>query len=199
MKYFRVKKEYDNEPTYYKKPGKTYMEVGQPLFGGALFTPAERAKFYPNVKDIVFEIVDIPKNRTYISFGLRFATKVNPTAEPKAKLIKTTCLGYPYYKKGHWGVITNVPLWGSHQKEIYISTYDDKFENVSLEDYDDIYLLMNRRKSWMDLSEEISCQDAVKILTNPKNKGLYKFNHRNGAFWAQLPRDLRISKYRDIY
>ncbi|MBR6448223.1 MAG: hypothetical protein IKS74_07140, partial [Methanomicrobium sp.] len=62
MKYYRVKKGYEDKPTYIqkKKNGRTYWENGEPLYPNALFTPAEKAKMYPNVKDVAFEIVDIP-------------------------------------------------------------------------------------------------------------------------------------------
>ena len=65
MKFYRVRKEYDNFP---KDPKK---RDGNILIGGELFTEKEFNQL-PYKYTKAFEIVDIPKHRTYWLFGARF-------------------------------------------------------------------------------------------------------------------------------
>ena len=194
MKYYRVKKEYADKQTYIRDKNNSW-KVGEPLYADALFTPAERAKMYPNVKDSVFNVVDIPKNRIYYSFGLRFA---NPDNEANARLLNTTCLGYPYHRYGTDGLITDIPLWGSSQK-IYILTENDKFVSLCMKTkafhIPNEYLLISNINH-QDLGGKISPQKAIKILTNPNSKHEYSIivnivQGRSINFAAKLPYELR--------
>ena len=65
MKFYRVRKEYDNFP---KDPKK---RDGNILVGGQLFTEKEFNKL-PFIYAGAFERVDVPKNQTYWFFGARF-------------------------------------------------------------------------------------------------------------------------------
>ena len=65
MKYYRIRKEYDNFP---KNPK---VHDGNIYIGGELYTESEFNKL-PFIYAAAYEIVDIPKNKTYWMFGARF-------------------------------------------------------------------------------------------------------------------------------
>lgn len=71
MKFYKVKKEYDQTPLY--KIGKKKMYYYSFLIANELYTDAELRQF--NVDPIFFDVVEIPKNKTYWSFGARFESK----------------------------------------------------------------------------------------------------------------------------
>lgn len=69
MRYYRVKPEYDNKTRYVWRYGQ-----GVPngvLLANELYTPAEYRKLANYYA--WFEEVEVPKNRTVIEFGARFA------------------------------------------------------------------------------------------------------------------------------
>ena len=65
MTFYRVKKKFDN---HCKNPK---IHNGDILVGNELYTEKERKKL-KYVSDEAFDIVEIPKNRTYWFFGARF-------------------------------------------------------------------------------------------------------------------------------
>ena len=67
MIYYRVRQAYDNFP---QNPR---IHDGNILIGGELFTEKEFNKL-PFVYAGAFERVEIPKNKTYMCFGARFAS-----------------------------------------------------------------------------------------------------------------------------
>ena len=66
MKYYRVRKEYDNFP---KNPKTRDYDI---LIGGELYTEKELNKL-PYIYAGAFERVEVPKSQTYWFFGARFA------------------------------------------------------------------------------------------------------------------------------
>lgn len=72
MKYYRVKLEYDNA-TRYKLNRRGVCVPDSALVGNELYTEIERSKI-ANRKQM-FDIVNIPKNKTFFSFGARFEMK----------------------------------------------------------------------------------------------------------------------------
>lgn len=72
MKYYRVKPEYDNV-TRYKLNRRGMYVPDSVLVGNELYTEIERSKI-ANRKQM-FDIVNIPKNKTFFSFGARFERK----------------------------------------------------------------------------------------------------------------------------
>ena len=66
MKYYRVKKKYDNFP---KNPK---VLDGNIFVANELYTEREFKKL-PFVYSCIFEEIEIPRNRTYWFFGARFA------------------------------------------------------------------------------------------------------------------------------
>ena len=65
MIYYRVRKEYDNFPQNPK------IIDGNILIGGELLTTAEFNRL-PFIYCGAYEIMEIPKNKTYWCFGARF-------------------------------------------------------------------------------------------------------------------------------
>lgn len=65
MKYYRVRKMYDQFP---KNPR---VRDGNILIGGELYTTAEFNRL-PYIYAAAFELVEITKNKTFWSFGARF-------------------------------------------------------------------------------------------------------------------------------
>ena len=55
---------------YYRAKTDVYY-VKRPLIKGELLTQRERDKNYPFVPQDAFEVVNIPKSRTFINFGVR--------------------------------------------------------------------------------------------------------------------------------
>lgn len=72
MKYYRVKKEYDQHPKDKTKNG-CYIKNGNFYIGGELYTEKEVEKKKLNKN--FMEIVEAPKNKTYWFFGARFNTE----------------------------------------------------------------------------------------------------------------------------
>ena len=68
MKYYRVRETHDQFP---KNPR---VRDGNILIGGELYTTAEFNRL-PYVYASAFELVDIPKNKTFWSFGARFESE----------------------------------------------------------------------------------------------------------------------------
>ena len=66
MRYYRVRKEYDNFP---QNPR---IKDGNILIANELYTEKEFNKL-PYIYAGAFEMIDIPKNQTYWMFGARFA------------------------------------------------------------------------------------------------------------------------------
>lgn len=66
MRYYRVRKEYDNFPQNPK------IRDGNILIANELYTEKEFNKL-PYIYTGAFEMIDIPKNQTYWMFGARFA------------------------------------------------------------------------------------------------------------------------------
>ncbi len=66
MRYYRVRKEYDNFPQNPK------IKDGNILIANELYTEKEFNRL-PYVYAGAFEMIDIPKNQTYWMFGARFA------------------------------------------------------------------------------------------------------------------------------
>ncbi len=74
MKYYRVKKDYDNATKFVwdtRKDRYGYVRRDGILIGGELYTEIERSKI-ANSK-VFFEEVEIPKSKIYFSFGARFS------------------------------------------------------------------------------------------------------------------------------
>lgn len=69
MTYYKVKKQYDNAPRYITKDGRRFYD--SVLIGGELYTEKERKRYA--VPESAFEVVSLPKDSTFISFGVRFA------------------------------------------------------------------------------------------------------------------------------
>ena len=69
MKYYRVRKLYDNFPQNPK------VRDGNILIGDELFTETEFNKL-PYIYVAAFELVEIKKNRTFWSFGARFESSL---------------------------------------------------------------------------------------------------------------------------
>lgn len=69
MKYYKVKPEFDNV-TRYKLNRRGAGVPDSVLVGNELYTEIERSKI-ANRKQM-FDVVEIPKNRTFFSFGARF-------------------------------------------------------------------------------------------------------------------------------
>lgn len=69
MTYYKVKKQYDNAPRYITKDGRRFYD--SVLIGGELYTAKERKRYA--VPESAFDVVSLPKDSTYISFGVRFA------------------------------------------------------------------------------------------------------------------------------
>lgn len=72
MKYYKVKPEFDNK-TRYKLTRSGACVPDSILVGNELYTVVERSKI-ANRKQM-FDIVNIPKNKTFFSFGARFEIK----------------------------------------------------------------------------------------------------------------------------
>lgn len=72
MKFYKVKKEYDQKPLYKFYKTKNHVPYSF-LIANELYTDAELKKF--NVDPICFDVVEIPKNKTYWSFGARFESR----------------------------------------------------------------------------------------------------------------------------
>ena len=70
MLYYKVKPEYNNV-TRYKLNRRGACVPDSILVGNELYTAIERSKI-ANRKQM-FDIVNIPKNKTFVSFGARFA------------------------------------------------------------------------------------------------------------------------------
>ena len=66
MKYYRVRKEFDQARKHPKKLG-----IGDFLVANELYTERERKQMIA-VPNEAFEQVEIPKNQTYWFFGARF-------------------------------------------------------------------------------------------------------------------------------
>lgn len=80
MKYYKVKKEYDNWSIYkYNKNNK--LVYSGFLVGNELKTPAEYKKLIETIKNFnvskAFDIVEVNKNKTFWFFGARFAGGTN--------------------------------------------------------------------------------------------------------------------------
>lgn len=75
MKFYRVKADYDNKVRYFwgngRNTGKT-LRNGI-LVANELYTERERAKIANG--NWFFDLVEIPKNKTYWFFGARFEAK----------------------------------------------------------------------------------------------------------------------------
>lgn len=81
MKYYQVKEEFDNVAIYKKIQGNIFENTGRILVRNELYTEHEYSKlmechFSKRIKpELMFNIVDIPKNKTYKFFGCRFEVK----------------------------------------------------------------------------------------------------------------------------
>ena len=74
MLYYRVKKEYDNKRKFrYTNKEKTHVKSDDILIAGELYTQKEREKLHH--KNDCFDLVEVPKNKTYFFFGARFEMK----------------------------------------------------------------------------------------------------------------------------
>lgn len=74
MKYYRVKKEYDNFTRFdwdTRKNRYGYVRPNGILIGGELYTQTERSKIAN--RNGFFEEVEIPKSKIYFCFGARFS------------------------------------------------------------------------------------------------------------------------------
>lgn len=71
MRYYRVRKQYDQFPQNPK------VHDGNILIGGELLTEKEFNKL-PFIYAGAFEMVEIPKHNTYVFFGARFERKESP-------------------------------------------------------------------------------------------------------------------------
>ena len=79
MKYYRIKKEYDNVAMR-KFVGK-HVVVENCYIGGELFTVREMEKhqknhLLPNTLEKFTDLIEIPKNKIFWSFGCRFEMEV---------------------------------------------------------------------------------------------------------------------------
>lgn len=72
MKYYRVKPEYDNV-TRYKLNRCGACVPDSIIVGNELYTPCEYKRLA--MCPAWFDVVEIPKNRTFFSFGARFEMK----------------------------------------------------------------------------------------------------------------------------
>lgn len=72
MKYYRVKPEFDNV-TRYRFTRRGVCVPDSILVGNELYTSVERSKIANRRQ--MFDVVEIPKNRTFFSFGARFEMK----------------------------------------------------------------------------------------------------------------------------
>ena len=77
MKYFRVKKEFDNTQKINKKAHLTRYHYKNDIWiGGELYTIGEVERLRKNniiIDEKMFDFIEIPKNKTYFFFGARFA------------------------------------------------------------------------------------------------------------------------------
>lgn len=80
MKYYKVKPQFDNAQIL-KTTGRGYYKIYGFLVGNELYTPAELKKLLNGatfrgcgIKDdtIIFDEIEISKNKTYFFFGARF-------------------------------------------------------------------------------------------------------------------------------
>jgi hypothetical protein len=78
MKHYRVKPEFDNGPRYRLTPRGVCVRDSV-LVGNELYTAVERSKIANRRQ--MFDIVNVPKNKTFFSFGARFEMKVRPGHE----------------------------------------------------------------------------------------------------------------------
>lgn len=69
MKYFRVRPEFDNVTRYRLNKHGTCIPDSI-LIGGELYTASERSKIANRSQ--MFDTVEVPKNKTFYSFGARF-------------------------------------------------------------------------------------------------------------------------------
>lgn len=72
MMYYKVKKEYADTNRYMYIGSTHYFKQYGVLIANELYTPCERKKIANS--DRFFDIVEIPKNKTYRFFGARFAS-----------------------------------------------------------------------------------------------------------------------------
>lgn len=77
MKYYRVKREFDNVAKYKTFKSGRVMHTGDIYIGGELLTEKEflrhKEKYLlPHSDEKMFDVVEIPKSRIYWSFGARF-------------------------------------------------------------------------------------------------------------------------------
>lgn len=203
MKYYTVKKDIGSQWTYCHKDNTSRLYTGNLLVWEALYTPAERNKLFPEVKDEVFDIVEVPQNKIHFTWSKkrradrygddRYADEdanVKLVSSPDLKMITSSVLGFPWYRLGHWGVVLNVPLWGTKYKAP-ISTYNNMF----------MYICPNSpviSTHWVlyspqhdELTGKINIQDAIKILTSPEKRISYSIADYAGGFWHTLPYKLR--------
>ena len=77
MLYYQVRKEFDNAPKIHCRSGRTLHRYKSDIWiENELYTPGEINKLKKQGIEInyrYFNIVDIPKNKTYFFFGARFA------------------------------------------------------------------------------------------------------------------------------
>jgi hypothetical protein len=72
MKYYRVKPDFDNV-TRYKLNRRGACVPDSILIGNELYTSVERSKIANRRQ--MFDVVNIPKNKTFVCFGARFEMK----------------------------------------------------------------------------------------------------------------------------
>jgi hypothetical protein len=72
MKFYKIREMYDNFP---KNPK---VRDGNIYIGGELLTVSEFNRL-PYIYAGMYEIVDIPKSQTFVSFGARFAAESEVT------------------------------------------------------------------------------------------------------------------------
>lgn len=77
MKYYRVKPEFDNKSRFKFHRGGG-LEIDGIYIANELYTPTEIKKYLGYAQ--YCEIVEIPKNKVYFSFGARFEIKKRATA-----------------------------------------------------------------------------------------------------------------------
>lgn len=68
MKYYKVKKEYDDKYYYEQKNG--YKKLKGVLVANELYTPAERKQI--TLPDECFDIVEVSRKHIYFFFGCRY-------------------------------------------------------------------------------------------------------------------------------
>lgn len=73
MMYYKVKQEYDQEKRFMWVGSQYNIKFAGILIGNELYTPAERNKIANSER--FFEIVNIPKSKTYRFCGARFEDK----------------------------------------------------------------------------------------------------------------------------